>query len=93
MAALVVNQDFDLRELHRTIAEALPAYARPVFVRIVPAIELTGTFKLRKQELAIEGYDPARVRDELYFDDPRRAQYAPLDAAMHEQLQSGRLRI
>ena len=93
MAALVVNQDFDLRELHRRIAEALPAYARPVFVRIVPAIELTGTFKLRKQELAIEGYDPAQVRGELYFDDPRRAQYVPLDAALHEQLQSGKLRI
>jgi fatty-acyl-CoA synthase len=93
MAALVVNQGFDLRELHRMIAVALPAYARPVFVRIVPAIELTGTFKLRKQELAIEGYDPVRVRDELYFDDPRRAQYVPLDAAMHEQLQSGKLRI
>jgi fatty-acyl-CoA synthase len=93
MAALAVHGDFDLRELHRMIAGALPAYARPVFVRIVPAIELTGTFKLRKQELAIEGYDPAQVTDPLYLDDPRSAQYVALDPKLHAELQSGKLRL
>jgi hypothetical protein len=34
---------------------------RDRFIRIVPAIELTGTFKLRKQELALQGYDPLRA--------------------------------
>ena len=51
MAALVVGKDFDLRQL-RQAAARLPVYARPLFLRIVPAIELTGTFKLRKQDLA-----------------------------------------
>jgi fatty-acyl-CoA synthase len=93
MAALVVKRDFSLSEFRRGIAAALPAYARPVFVRIVPAIELTGTFKLRKQELALEGYDPARVRDELYVDDAASARYVPLDAALHERLQAGKVRL
>ena len=61
MAALVVNADFRLEQLRAALATQLPAYARPVFLRILPALELTGTFKLRKQQLAEEGYDPTQV--------------------------------
>jgi fatty-acyl-CoA synthase len=92
MAALVVTKGFDLQQL-RQAAARLPAYARPVFLRIVPAIELTGTFKLRKQELALEGYDPARVNDELYVEDAARQQYVRLDAALYERLRAGTLRL
>ena len=75
------------------LAAALPAYARPLFVRIVAALELTGTFKLRKQELALEGYDPARIADPLYFDDAAAGAYRPLDAALHQRLVAGELRL
>jgi len=92
MAALVVADDFDLGGLRRALGERLPAYARPVFLRVVPSIELTGTFKLRKQELALEGYDPQRVVDALYVDDTVRGEYVPLDEALHERLQAGKLR-
>jgi len=93
MAALVTERDFDLAKLRRALLERLPAYARPIFIRIVTAIELTGTFKLRKQELAQEGYDPARVRDALYLDDPVRDAYVALDAKLHARLLAGMLRI
>ena len=93
MAALVVDKDFELAGLRRALIERLPGYARPLFVRIVSAIELTGTFKLRKQELALEGYDPARVRDALYVDDPEAGAYVALDAKLHGRLLAGTLRI
>jgi fatty-acyl-CoA synthase len=93
MAALVVDAGFSLSELRRAVTEALPAYARPVFVRIVPAIELTGTFKLRKQSLALEGYDPDRVTDALYVADDARNAYVPLEAAEYQRLQAGTLRL
>ena len=93
MAALVVNTDFRLEQLRAALATQLPAYARPVFLRILPALELTGTFKLRKQQLAEEGYDPTQVRDPLYLDDPARAAYVPLDAALYATLGSGTLRL
>ncbi|MBV8404493.1 MAG: long-chain-acyl-CoA synthetase [Gammaproteobacteria bacterium] len=93
MAALVPGEKFDLTELRRAIAERLPGYARPLFLRIVSAISVTGTFKLRKQELTLEGYDPARVRDALYVDDPARGAYVPLDARLHAALQAGQLRL
>ena len=93
MAALVVNQDFDLRTLHQELATKLPAYARPVFLRVLNALEITGTFKLRKQELVSEGYDPARVRDPLFLDSPAAGTYVPLDAQLFASLQSGTLRL
>jgi len=93
MAALVVQPGFDLSGLHRALSERLPDYARPVFIRIVPAIELTGTFKLRKQELTGEGYDPQRTRDALYLDDAARGEYVPLDEALHQRLLAGELRL
>jgi len=93
MAALVTGEGFDLAGLRRALQERLPAYARPLFLRIVAAIELTGTFKLRKHELALEGYDLTRVPDALYMDDGERNGYVPLDARLHEQLQAGLLRL
>ncbi len=93
MVALVPSADFDLAELRRHLSGRLPDYARPLFVRIVPAIELTGTFKLKKQDLARQGYDPARIADELYFDDRRRDGYVPLDTALHQRLQAGTQRL
>ena len=93
MAALVTGEGFDLAALRRALQERLPAYARPLFLRIVAAIELTGTFKLRKHELALEGYDPTRIRDAVYIDDRERNEYVPLDARLHEQLHAGLLRL
>ena len=93
MAALVVGKDFDLELLRRTLVAQLPAYARPVFVRFLSTLEITGTFKLRKQELMQEGYDPARVRDALFIDSATAGRYLPLDAARLEQLNSGALRL
>jgi fatty-acyl-CoA synthase len=93
MAALVVGEDFDLPALRCALLERLPDYARPLFIRIVTAIELTGTFKLRKQQFALEGFDPARVRDALYIDDAASNAYLPLDAALHARLQAGKLRV
>jgi fatty-acyl-CoA synthase len=93
MAALVVNQDFDLGKLHRELAAKLPAYARPVFLRVLNTLEITGTFKLRKQDLISEGYDPARVRDPLFLDSPASGGYVPLDAQLFARLQSGALRL
>ena len=93
MAALVAGEGFDLRELRRALVERLPDYARPLFLRIVSSIELTGTFKLRKQDLVQAGYDPASVPDALYIDDAASNTYVPLDAALHARLQAGKLRL
>jgi fatty-acyl-CoA synthase len=93
MAALVVEPEFDLAGFRRELTERLPDYARPVFVRLVPALELTGTFKLRKQDLALEGYDLSRVRDALYVEDRQAQAYVALDEGVHARLLAGKLRL
>jgi fatty-acyl-CoA synthase len=92
MAAVVVAPQFNLAALRRHL-ETLPAYARPLFLRIVPSIELTGTFRLKKNELALQGYDPARVSDPLYFDDRALESYVKVDAALYERIRAGSLRL
>ena len=61
MAALVVDGAFDLAPsiAHVGRAACQPT-RRPVFVRLLPALESTGTFKPRKQDLMRAGFDPAR---------------------------------
>ena len=93
MAALVVESGFDLAAFRHDLAQRLPDYARPVFVRVVPTLELTGTFKLRKQDLALEGYDLTRVRDALYVDDRQTLAYVNLDEPTYARLLAGHLRL
>jgi hypothetical protein len=39
------------------------------------------------------GFDPGRISDPLYFDDPRLQRYVPLDAALFASILSGALKI
>jgi len=93
MAAIVSDGTFDGGALGRHVTKQLPAYARPLFVRRLPAIEMTGTFKHRKSDLVREGFDPDVVNDPLFFLDPSSHTYRPLDRAHYERIVSGQLRI
>jgi hypothetical protein len=57
------------------------------------SLEMTGTFRPRTQELAIQGYDPAVIRDPLYFDDRASQSYVRLDEPLLERIQAGMLRL
>ena len=63
---------FDPAQLYAHVARELPSYARPLFVRIGAEIEITGTFKHRKVDLAKQGFDPAVVADPVLFADAAR---------------------
>jgi fatty-acyl-CoA synthase len=93
MAALVTNDEFDIDALSRLIEEGLASYARPIFVRILPQMEITGTFKHRKVDLVREGFDPAKLSDRLYFRDPEKGRYIPLDISAFERIEAGQVRL
>ncbi len=80
---------FDPAEFSRYVANALPSYARPVFLRIHPEMEVTGTFKLVKGDLRREGYDLAIVKDPIYVMKPGASVYEPLDAEFFEKIRVG----
>ena len=79
----------DINSLGAHILTELPAYARPVFVRIQPDIDVTGTFKMVKGALRKQGYDPSLVEDKLYVLKPRSSRYEPLDSEFAEQVLQG----
>lgn len=93
MAAITPGEGFALAGLHDFLAQELPAYARPLFVRVQPAIETTGTFKYRKVDLAREGFDPGKTEHALYFDDPQAGGFAPLTPERHRALVEGAYRL
>jgi fatty-acyl-CoA synthase len=63
----------------------LPAYARPLFVRLTPRLETTGTFKQRKADLVSDGFDPAKVASPLYFRD-EGGHFAPLTPELYQRI-------
>jgi fatty-acyl-CoA synthase len=91
MAALEVERDFNLAGFHAHCALRLPAYARPIFLRMVNSLALTETFKQKKQELAREGFDPASIDDPLYVD--CGGGFVPLDTALYARISSGLIRL
>jgi len=91
MAALEVEDDFDLSAFRAHMAKHLPAYARPVFLRIVASLAITETFKQKKQLLAQDGFDPAAIHDPLYADCGQG--YVRLDAGLYARINSGLIRL
>jgi fatty-acyl-CoA synthase len=93
MAALVVDASFDLAVFRQAVVEKLPAYARPVFLRLLTTLDATGTFKPKKQSLVEEGFDPGRVKDPLYVDDQSLGRYVIIDQDMHRALRASGIRL
>jgi fatty-acyl-CoA synthase len=89
MAALVADNGLDLSAFRAHLVERLPAYARPLFLRIRNEMEVTGTFKYTKSELIRQGYDPAVIADVVYFNDAERQAFVRLDPSLYGRLQSG----
>ena len=94
MAAIVGTEALvDLTNLAKKLFSSLPAYAVPLFVRLLPEVELTGTFKLKKVQLRNEGFDINKVHDTLYVMDPAQHSYVPLTPDLFEQISLGNHRF
>ncbi|HEY0107824.1 MAG TPA: long-chain-acyl-CoA synthetase [Rhizomicrobium sp.] len=93
MAALVTGAGFDVSKLPAALAGNLAPYARPVFLRLLPQLEITGTFKQRKVELVKDGFDPGTIRDPLYWLDPASGAYEPLTAEAVDAIATGRVKL
>jgi fatty-acyl-CoA synthase len=91
MAALEVEDDFDPAAFRAHIALRLPAYARPLFLRVVESLAITETFKQKKHQLAQDGFNPAAADGPLYAD--LGDGYVRLDAAIYARISSGLMRL
>ena len=89
--------------------EKLPSYARPVFLRRVSSLDITGTYKLKKRELQSEGCDPNKISDPLFLLHPQTRypllsespyllffsfrKYVPLDSSLYQEVEEGKIRL
>jgi fatty-acyl-CoA synthase len=93
MASLVIDENFSISEFYQLLLDELPKYSIPVFLRISPEIETTGTFKYKKTDLVKDGFDPNTITDELYFADTSTNQYVKLDANLFQKIHNQEVRI
>jgi fatty-acyl-CoA synthase len=88
MAALVVQANFELPELTKYLEGGrLPHYALPLFFRICSAIEVTSTFKQKRNELMRQSYDPTLTADRIYYNDRRRQAVVRVDQHLYDSIQ------
>jgi len=93
MAAIVAKENLNLTALRDHLAQRLPEYARPVFLRVRQDIDTTTTFKQKKMDLVKDGFDPGRTLDPVYFSDPERKAFVRIDPALYEEIGAGWMRI
>ena len=87
MAAVVAAEGFAPEALRSHLAARLPAYAQPLFVRLCPALDRTGTFKLFAARLAGEGY--AGLADPVWFNDRAAGAVVAVDADLARAIADG----
>jgi fatty-acyl-CoA synthase len=93
MAAITPGEGFVLDGLRDYLARELPPFARPIFIRIQPMMETTGTFKYRKIDLVRDGFDPAKIEQPVYFEQPGETHYVQLTPELYRLIQGGDFRL
>jgi citronellyl-CoA synthetase len=96
MASLVTRvpvDKFDFAAFSAHVKSQLPAYAWPLFLRIQPELEVTGTFKQMKSELKNQGFDVAKVSDPLFVLPPKQPGYQPLTEELARAIHSREIQL
>jgi len=91
MAALLLKEgaSFDAANVSALVEKDLATYARPIFLRILPEQQLTGTFKLQKGDLREAAYHPDRCPDDIYVWQPGASAYEKMDNAFYGKMMAG----
>lgn len=83
----IENIDFSL--LYQQLSQALPHYAIPVFIRLNNNIQLTETFKHKKNHLKEEGFNLDQVKDPVLVCMPRTKTYVPMEQGLFSEINNG----
>lgn len=94
MAAIVdADNKLDLDALVDGMRKSLPVYARPLFLRVMKSLPMTGTYKLKKKDLVNDSYDPANIEDALYFFDGTANKFVTLTPALYQDIITNKIRF
>lgn len=92
MAAIQLKEgaDFDGKALAKTVYENLPPYAMPLFVRVVKELEKTSTQKVKKVDLAKQGFSSEEIEDPIYVLKSRDEGYVEFYDDYPEEVKAGK---
>ncbi|ORX45313.1 acetyl-CoA synthetase-like protein [Hesseltinella vesiculosa] len=96
MAAVVLQgdlADFDFKGLAVHLKKHLPVYAVPLFLRVVPAMEITGTFKQQKVLFRNQGIDLSKVPSDQPVYWLSNNEYVPFRSEDHEAIVTGKAKL
>jgi hypothetical protein len=96
MLALIPNgpqETFDVEKFGSLLVDSLPAYAVPRFLRLKTEFETTPTFKIKKNLLRDEGFDPGIVSDPLFVILPGDDTFQPLTDDLFAEITDGKYRF
>uniref|UniRef100_A0A8B9GW54 Very long-chain fatty acid transport protein n=1 Tax=Astyanax mexicanus TaxID=7994 RepID=A0A8B9GW54_ASTMX len=94
MAAIADSTgSFDCETFLQEVQKSLPSYARPLFLRLSPEVDTTGTFKIQKTRLQKEGFDPRHSADRFYFLNSRAGRYEALTEELYNSIVEGRVSL
>ncbi|XP_045549779.1 long-chain fatty acid transport protein 6 [Salmo salar] len=95
MAAIIVRPEceFSGKKLFDHVLNDLPAYARPLFIRLQESMEMTGTFKQQKFNLVESGFNPSTNCNPLYFLDYSEKSYVPLTNTLYGSIVAGERKL
>ena len=91
MAALTMlpGVKFDPNSFAVFVKNNFAVFARPYFVRIRKEKDATTSFKQIKLALQKEGFNPAVVKDPLYFFEPKSLKYIKLTKNVFDDIENG----
>ncbi|KAH7032351.1 fatty acid transporter [Macrophomina phaseolina] len=92
----VTEESFDFEGLARHAIKSLPRYAVPIFLRITPKIDYTGTLKMQKVRLRDEGMNVELVEksgDRLYWLPTGGDRYVPFTVEDYRKIQDAKLKL
>ncbi|XP_022649294.1 long-chain fatty acid transport protein 4-like isoform X2 [Varroa jacobsoni] len=96
-AGMAVIQDdgtLCLQEFLKKAQGVIPAYALPLFVRLVKEVEQTSTNKMMKSTYIRDGYDLTKVKqDPVYFLDMSKKQYVRVNDELLQEITTGKRRL
>jgi len=93
MAACVMADNVDFKGLSRFLSKELPSYAVPMFLRKLPQIDITGTFKHQKVALRDAGCNPEKIEDPIWWLNPATKTYEPFDAPAWNSIVAGKAKL
>ncbi|CAK9830306.1 Long-chain fatty acid transport protein 4 [Anthophora retusa] len=93
MAAIYDPENsLNIKEMAEGLKKSLPSYARPLFVRVLSELPLTGTFKLKKKDLQMDGFDIKKITDPIYFLESSGV-YVKLTEQIYNNIHEGKVRL